>query len=41
MDADDEIVTRSVRAQACFSMILLGAFALLALLLASIGIYGS
>ncbi len=35
----DEIVTRSVRAQR-FSMILLGAFALLALLLASIGIYG-
>jgi predicted permease len=37
--AMDEIVTRSVRAQR-FSMILLGAFALLALLLASIGIYG-
>jgi len=35
----EEIVTRSVRAQR-FSMILLGAFALLALLLASIGIYG-
>jgi predicted permease len=35
----DEIVTRSVRAQR-FSMILLGAFALLALVLASIGIYG-
>ena len=35
----DEIVTRSVRAQR-FSMILLGGFALLALLLASIGIYG-
>jgi predicted permease len=35
----EEVVTRSVRAQR-FSMILLGAFALLALLLASIGIYG-
>ena len=35
----EEIVTGSVRAQR-FSMILLGAFALLALLLASIGIYG-
>jgi predicted permease len=35
----DEIVARSVRAQR-FSMILLGAFAALALLLAAIGIYG-
>ena len=35
----DEIVTRSVRAQR-FSMILLASFAVLALLLASIGIYG-
>jgi len=35
----EEVVTRSVRAQR-FSMILLGAFASLALLLASIGIYG-
>jgi predicted permease len=35
----EDVVTRSVRAQR-FSMILLGAFALLALLLASIGIYG-
>ncbi|MGA8144336.1 MAG: ABC transporter permease [Candidatus Acidiferrales bacterium] len=35
----DEIVSRSVRAQR-FSMILLGAFAVVALLLSSIGIYG-
>jgi ABC-type antimicrobial peptide transport system permease subunit len=35
----DEIVARSVRAER-FSMILLGAFAAVALLLASIGIYG-